>query len=225
MEKAALSETIRLWSIESIGPPHLATAASGMMFMTIYGTSGADKLALPNVLQARHLAINMQLFNHDTAWKVYSNDHPQRSRARAILAWGMYMYLAYVFCYSEPILLLTPRQRWIESGLQTDLSLHCVPPVPIPYSTHRTAFLWSPWPHAEILAPALTNEVFQARAFLFPYVHATAMTTMRYRYSSLTRARLDESLRLCECIRQSWAGSSPLLHNLEQAVPHVLVLQ
>ena len=101
VEKAALSETIRVWSIESIGPPHLATAAAGMMFMTIYGTSGADKLALPNVLQARHLAINMQLFNHDTAWKVYSNDHPQRSRARAILAWGMYMYLAYVSVISN----------------------------------------------------------------------------------------------------------------------------
>jgi sulfite exporter TauE/SafE len=71
VEKAALSATIRPWSIESIGPSHLAIAAAGMMFMTIYGTSGADKLALPNVLQARHLAINMQLVNHDTAWKVY----------------------------------------------------------------------------------------------------------------------------------------------------------
>ena len=129
------------------------------------------------------------------------------------------------FCYLQLISLLTWRGSWIESGLQTDLSLPCVPPVPIPYSTHRRAFLWSPWPHNDILASALTNEVFQARASLFPYVHATAMITMRYRCSSLTRARLDESLRLCECIRQSWASCSPLLHNLEQAVPHVLVLQ
>jgi hypothetical protein len=79
-----------VWETNINKEDSMANAAAAMLIWALHSFNGTDKLGMPYLQHMRHIATNLGLYDHRIASQVYDSSYPRRTRARAVLAWGMH---------------------------------------------------------------------------------------------------------------------------------------
>ncbi|KAK4551679.1 hypothetical protein LTR86_010966 [Recurvomyces mirabilis] len=213
VHKAAWTEAERAWESDIDDDDDIALAAAGMMIWALHSFNGTDKLGLPYLLRTRHIGAKMGLYDKKLAAHVYDHSQPQRSRARAIHAWGLYNWVTMA-----------------EFAFLSDLGYPHPPPVPMPrVVTDPSTDQWTPWPWPRTgrTVGFLKDETGSARASLSCVIRDIVPMRRQFSSTAPTMSYLQVALGIYERLLEWWNSVHPDFRSssaMEEAPPHVFMV-
>ena len=83
-----------MWDEGIEGEASIANAAAGLLLWSVFAVNGIERRGLRYLLQARHIAIDIGLYDRASVSRIYDPSYPRRTRARAVFAWGFFSCLS-----------------------------------------------------------------------------------------------------------------------------------
>ncbi|KAH0282575.1 hypothetical protein KCU62_g9631, partial [Aureobasidium sp. EXF-3399] len=206
--QAAWSRAQELWKDNIDKESSISSAAASMIMWSVHTLLTDDDLGMPCLLEARHIAHNMGLYDASRADRVYDPLQPRRSRARAICAWGIYSWI-----------------NLSELAFRTDMSFDSPPPIDPPCASVNATEDWSPWPwpRSGRPIPMLKVETFVAQSRLSLIIKEIVLL-IRQSSNLLTPAYQKATLVLYQRIQKCWSSIDAALKVLSESPPHILYL-